>query len=120
MLTRCGVVYGQASEELRMKSARSCSEIHQAHRVHRSSGSKFTTGSPRSRAGDPALAAAGSLLQARRDSVRQRETVTAAKAELQERELINLALLASALAGALRRRGVREPAASLAAEAGIG
>ena len=38
---------------------------------------------------------------------------------LRERELIKLASLASALAGALRRRGVTEPAASLAAEAGI-
>jgi hypothetical protein len=45
--------------------------------------------------------------------------VIAAHAELRERELIKLAALAAALAGALRRRGVSEPAASLAAEAGI-
>ena len=38
---------------------------------------------------------------------------------LQERELIKLAALASALADALRRRGVTGPAASLTAEAGI-
>jgi hypothetical protein len=38
---------------------------------------------------------------------------------LQERELIKLATLASAIADALRRRGVTEPAASLSAEAGI-
>jgi hypothetical protein len=38
---------------------------------------------------------------------------------LQERELIKLASLAAALAEALRRRGVHEPAASLTAEAGI-
>ncbi len=37
----------------------------------------------------------------------------------QERELIRLASLASALAVALRRRGVSDQAASLAAEAGI-
>ena len=66
-----------------------------------------------------ALAAAGAVLQERREHSRQRQTVIAANAELQERELIKLASLASALAGALRRRGVRDPAASLAAEAGI-
>lgn len=38
---------------------------------------------------------------------------------MQERELIKLASLAAALADALRRRGVTDPAASLAAEAGI-
>jgi hypothetical protein len=42
-----------------------------------------------------------------------------ANAELQERELIKLASLASAIAEALRERGVTDPAASLAAEAGI-
>ena len=66
-----------------------------------------------------ALEAAGALLQERRESARQRQAVIAANAELQERELIKLASLASALAGALRRRGVTDPAASLAAEAGI-
>jgi AcrR family transcriptional regulator len=66
-----------------------------------------------------ALEAAGALLQERRESARQRQAVIDANAELQERELIKLASLASALAGALRRRGIREPAASLTAEAGI-
>jgi AcrR family transcriptional regulator len=66
-----------------------------------------------------ALEAAGALLQERRESARQRQTVIAANAELQERELIKLASLAAALTGALRRRGVTDPAASLAAEAGI-
>jgi len=66
-----------------------------------------------------ALEAAGGLFQERRESVLQRQAVIVANAELRERELIKLASLASALAGALRRRGVREPAASLAAEAGI-
>ncbi len=66
-----------------------------------------------------ALEAAAARLQERREYSRQRQAVIAANAELQERELIKLASLASALAGTLRRRGVRDPAASLAAEAGI-
>ena len=43
----------------------------------------------------------------------------AAHTDLQERELIKLASLAAALADTLRQRGVAEPTASLAAEAGI-
>ena len=66
-----------------------------------------------------ALEAASALLQERRDYSRQRQAVIAANAGLQERELIKLASLASALAEALRQRGVTEPAASLTAEAGI-
>ncbi|MGD0984225.1 MAG: TetR family transcriptional regulator [Acidimicrobiales bacterium] len=66
-----------------------------------------------------ALEAAGALLQERRESARQRQTVIAANTELRERELIKLASLASALADALRRRGAIDPAAMLAAEAGI-
>ena len=66
-----------------------------------------------------AIEAAGALLQENREYSRQRQAVIAANAELQERELIKLASLASAIAGALRRRGVTDPAASLAAEAGI-
>ena len=66
-----------------------------------------------------ALEAAGALLQARPESARQRQAVIAASAELRERELIKLASLASALADALRRRGVKDPAATLSAEAGI-
>jgi AcrR family transcriptional regulator len=66
-----------------------------------------------------ALEAAGALLQERREFSRQRQTIIAANPELQERELIKLATLASAIAEALRRRGVGDPAASLAAEAGI-
>ena len=42
-----------------------------------------------------------------------------ANTELQERELIKLASLAAAIAGTLRGRGIKEPAASLTAEAGI-
>jgi AcrR family transcriptional regulator len=66
-----------------------------------------------------ALEAAGALLQERREYARQRQAVIAANAELRERELIKLASLSAALAGTLRRRGVPDPAASLAAEAGI-
>ena len=66
-----------------------------------------------------ALEAAGALLQERRAFAGQRQMVIAANAELRERELIKLASLASALADALRRRGVSDPAASLTAEAGI-
>jgi AcrR family transcriptional regulator len=66
-----------------------------------------------------ALEAAGARLQERRDYSRQRQAVIAANPGLQERELIKLASLASALADALRQRGVADPAASLTAEAGI-
>jgi AcrR family transcriptional regulator len=66
-----------------------------------------------------AIEAAGTLLQERREYARQRQAVIAANVELQERELIKLASLASAIAGTLRQRGVRDLAASLTAEAGI-
>lgn len=54
-----------------------------------------------------------------REQPRQRQAVIAANTALQERELIKLAKLASSMAEALRQRGVAEPAASLAAEAGV-
>ncbi|MDH6117274.1 helix-turn-helix domain-containing protein [Kitasatospora sp. GAS204B] len=66
-----------------------------------------------------ALEAVGAEFQGGREGSRQRQTIIAAHPELQERELIKLAALASALADALRGRGVPDPAASLAAEAGI-
>ena len=66
-----------------------------------------------------ALEAAGALLEQRREYARQRAAIIAANTELRERELIKLASLASAIADALRRRGVADPAASLSAEAGI-
>jgi AcrR family transcriptional regulator len=66
-----------------------------------------------------ALEAAGALRQERREYARRRQAVIDANTALQERELIKLASLASALADALRRRGVADPAASLTAEAGI-
>ncbi len=66
-----------------------------------------------------ALAAAGALLEERRGLARQRQAVIDANPELQEREVVKLATLATAVAGALRDRGVAEPAASLTAQAGI-
>jgi AcrR family transcriptional regulator len=53
------------------------------------------------------------------DFARTRHALIRTYAELHERELSKHASLASAIAGALRQRGVTEPAASLAAEAGI-
>lgn len=59
------------------------------------------------------------VFEQRREFARQRQAVITGNAELQERELIKLASLASAVAEVLRGRGVSDPAASLAAEAGI-
>ena len=66
-----------------------------------------------------ALAAAGAQLEERRDLARQRQAIIDANPELQERELVKLATFATALAGALRERGVSEPAASLSGQAGV-
>jgi AcrR family transcriptional regulator len=65
------------------------------------------------------LEAVSDVFVDRREFSRQRHAVIVANAELQERELIKLASLSAALADALRRRGVAEPAASLTAEAGV-
>ena len=66
-----------------------------------------------------ALEAVGPVFAERREYSRRRQAVIDANPELRERELIKLATLASAIAGALRKRGVSDPAASLTAEAGI-
>jgi AcrR family transcriptional regulator len=67
-----------------------------------------------------ALMATGpAIFDERRDFARTRQAIVAASVELRERELIKLATLSSALADALRRRGVKDPGASLAAEAGV-
>jgi AcrR family transcriptional regulator len=66
-----------------------------------------------------ALANVGAFFEEIRDRARHRQAIIAANPELRERDLIKLASLATAMAGALRERGVREPAASLAAEAGM-
>ena len=65
-----------------------------------------------------ALQASAAVLN-KREYSRQRQAVVAASEELRERELIKMATLTSAIAEALRRRGVKEPTASLTAEAGI-
>jgi AcrR family transcriptional regulator len=65
------------------------------------------------------VVAGGALIGERPAFSRQRYEIIAATAELQERELIKLASLSAALAGALRRRGVPDHGASLAAEVAI-
>jgi AcrR family transcriptional regulator len=66
-----------------------------------------------------AVEAAATLMRGRRALARERQRIVAAHADLQERELIKRATLTAALAQALQRRGVREPAASLAADMGM-
>jgi AcrR family transcriptional regulator len=66
-----------------------------------------------------ALEAADDMFRDRRDGARLRQGVITAHPELRERELIKLARLAAAMTDALHARGVGDPAASLAAEAGI-
>jgi AcrR family transcriptional regulator len=65
------------------------------------------------------LEAVAIVLQEGRAYSQQRQLVIAANRELQERELIKLASLSTALADALRGRGAEDPAAALIAEAGI-
>jgi AcrR family transcriptional regulator len=64
-------------------------------------------------------AAAAMLGEFRRDLSRQRQAVIAANPELRERELAKLADYAAAVTVALHERGVGEPQATLAAEAGM-
>ena len=64
-------------------------------------------------------AAATEIFEERRDFTRRRQAIIMANAELHERELIKLATLGSALADALRGRGLPDPSATLAAEAGV-
>ena len=66
-----------------------------------------------------ALEAAAAILGERHEYSRLRQRVITANAELQERELIKMASLSAALADGLRRRGVTDPDASLAAAVGI-
>ncbi len=66
-----------------------------------------------------ALEAVGPVFAERRGYSRRRRAVIDGNPELRERELIKLAALASAIAAALRKPGVRDPAATLTAEAGI-
>ncbi len=64
-------------------------------------------------------AAAALLGEGRRDLARKRFTVIASNPGLHERELAKLAEYAAAIAGVLRLRGVGEPEASMAADAGM-
>jgi AcrR family transcriptional regulator len=66
-----------------------------------------------------ALEALAAQLPERPDVSRRRQAIIEANPELQERERIKLASLAAAAADALRRRGVADPTAVLAAEMGI-
>lgn len=68
-----------------------------------------------------ALEAAGADLEASRDMhyIRARHALLLEHPDLQERELLKLAALTTAVKTALHARGVEEPDASLAAEAGI-
>ncbi|HEX6021232.1 MAG TPA: TetR family transcriptional regulator [Solirubrobacter sp.] len=65
------------------------------------------------------LGAAAADFPAPREFARRRHKVIAANDSLRERELVKLASVASALAGALRERGVEEPEASVLAETAI-
>ena len=64
-------------------------------------------------------AAAVAFTPERHDLAPQRRAVIAANSELQERELLKRARLASAMADALRTRGADEVSARLAAEVGV-
>jgi AcrR family transcriptional regulator len=66
-----------------------------------------------------ALDVLSAVFQENAERIRVRDAIVSANAELRERELTKLASFATAMAGALRGRGIREPAASLAAETGI-
>src|ERR1700722_15172840 len=66
-----------------------------------------------------ALYAAAAMFQAHEDGVRRRAAIIAAHPDLRERELVKLTTVAAAVADALRRRGVGDPAASPTAEAGL-
>src|ERR1700727_2972042 len=66
-----------------------------------------------------ALDAVAVMFEERREFAAQRQRIIVANPELQERELIKLAMLAAAVAQALRDRGIEDPAAILTAEAGV-
>ena len=64
-------------------------------------------------------AAAAMLGEGRRDLARTRQTVIASNPELREREFTKLADYSAAVAAVLRERGVDEPRATMAADAGM-
>lgn len=65
------------------------------------------------------MVAGGGLLEDRREHAVRRSRIVAANPGLQERELLKLAAMADATAEALRKRGVPEPTASLAAHSAV-
>jgi len=65
------------------------------------------------------LRAAEEFFDGAQEFARHRQAIITSNVELQERELIKLASLSSALAQALARRHVSDPTATLAAELGI-
>ena len=65
------------------------------------------------------FAAAGELLQGRRQFALARSAIIAANPALQERELIKLASIAGAIGETLRGRGVSDPDADLVAQLGV-
>jgi AcrR family transcriptional regulator len=67
-----------------------------------------------------AIEAISAVMHGRRALARDRQRLVEAHADLQERELIKRATLTTVLAQALHGRGVPEPAASLAADMGLG
>ncbi|WP_406349993.1 TetR/AcrR family transcriptional regulator [Streptomyces sp. NBC_01597] len=69
---------------------------------------------------ESALSAAAPFFSTeRRDHSRRRQRIISENPALQERELLKLAGLATAVAAALRSRGVPEATATLAAESGV-
>lgn len=66
-----------------------------------------------------ALRAIAPVFEERRDLVRQRQAIIDSTPMLQERELVKMATLATALTEALHERGVTEPAASLTGQTGV-
>jgi AcrR family transcriptional regulator len=64
------------------------------------------------------LEAAAAFLGQHREHSRLRQSIIDANDELRERELIKMATLSAGIAAGLRARGVPEPDATLAAEAG--
>jgi hypothetical protein len=68
---------------------------------------------------ESALEAAGDLFNERREFSLRRQRIISSSTELQERELIKLASLATSLGAALRQRGVPDPTAGLTGEIAI-
>jgi AcrR family transcriptional regulator len=66
-----------------------------------------------------ALQVVGAIVQENSDIARLRHAIVSANAELRERELMKLAEIADAMAGALRDRDVPDSAARLVAETGV-